>query len=67
MLSNVPVVRAGDVLLVCFEKQKPTSDLERFEGQIKECLPGVRVAFMEGVSGVAVFRPDSAAVVTEEG
>jgi hypothetical protein len=60
MLSNVPVVRAGDVLLVCFEKPQPTCDLERFEGQIKECLPGVRVAFMDGVSGLAVFRPGAA-------
>lgn len=58
MLSNVPMVQAGDVLIVCFEKEQPLSDLERFEKQVKECLPGVRVAVMEGVSGLAVFRPE---------
>lgn len=57
MLSNVPVVQAGDVLLVAFKEPQPLEDLERFDEQIKEYLPGVRVAFMEGVTGLAVFRP----------
>ncbi|MGA6223479.1 hypothetical protein ACPESV_24475 [Streptomyces umbrinus] len=57
MLSNVPVVRAGDVLLVCFDKPQAEDDLEKFRVQAEECLPGVRVAVVEGVSGLAVFRP----------
>jgi hypothetical protein len=61
MLSNVPVVRAGDVLLVCFEKHQTEADAQRFTEQAQECLPGVRVAFMEGVTGLAVFRPESGA------
>lgn len=60
MLSNVPMVRAGDVLLVCFADQQPLDVLERFTGQVEEHLPGVRVAVMEGVTGLAVFRPDVA-------
>ena len=58
MLSNVPMVRAGDVLVVCFEKHQTEADLERFTQQAQECLPGVRVAVMEGVTGLAVFRPE---------
>lgn len=61
MFSNVPMVRAGDVLVVCFEKPQPLSDLERFTERVKEYLPGVRVAFVEGVAGLAVFRPDATA------
>jgi hypothetical protein len=59
MLSNVPMVRTGDVLLVCFEKAQTWGDTERFTEQVKECLPGVRVVFAEGVSGLAVFRPEA--------
>jgi hypothetical protein len=59
MLSNVPMVRAGDVLLVCFEKRQTEADAKRFTDSVLECLPGVRVAFMEGVTGLAVFRPDA--------
>lgn len=58
MLSNVPMVQAGDVLIVCFAKEQPTDVLERFEKQVKEYLPGIRVAVMEGLSGLAVFRPE---------
>ncbi|MFJ5967895.1 hypothetical protein [Streptomyces sp. NPDC093060] len=58
MLNNVPMVRAGDVLLVCFEKQQTQADTERFEAELRDCLPGVRLAFLEGVTGLAVFRPD---------
>lgn len=58
MLSNVPMVRAGDVLVVCFEKRQTEADAQRFVDMAREMLPGVRVAFMEGVSGLAVFRPE---------
>lgn len=64
MLSNVPMVQAGDVLIVCFAKEQPVAVLERFEKQVEEYLPGVRVAVMEGVSGLAVFRPDATAPAT---
>lgn len=60
MFSNVPVVRAGDVLLICFEKQQTEADAERFAEQAQEALPGVKVALMEGVTGLAVFRPETA-------
>jgi hypothetical protein len=59
MLSNVPMVRAGDVLVVCFEKEQPQDVVERFTEQVQECLPGVRVAIVEGVTGLAVFRPEA--------
>lgn len=59
MLSNVPMVRAGDVLLVCFAEEQPLDVVERFTEQVQEYLPGVRVAIMEGVSGLAVFRPET--------
>lgn len=57
MLSNVPVVRAGDVLLVCFDRLQTEEETRRFREWTEEYLPGVRVAFAEGVSGLAVFRP----------
>lgn len=59
MLSNVPMVRAGDVLVVCFTTQQPLDVMERFTEEMREHLPGVRVAVVEGVSGLAVFRPES--------
>ena len=59
MFSNVPVVRSGDVLLVCFEKQQTEADAQRFAEQAQEAFPGVRVALMEGVTGLAVFRPEA--------
>lgn len=58
MLNNVPMLRAGDVLVVAFAEHQPDDVLERFTEQVRECLPGMRVAVMEGVSGLAVFRPD---------
>lgn len=61
MLSDVPVVRAGDVLVVCFEKRLTETDTQRFLDMARDVLPGVRVAIMEGVSGLAVFRPGAAA------
>lgn len=60
MLANVPMVRAGDVLIVCFEKRLAETDTQRFVDMARDVLPGVRVAFLEGVSGLAVFRPDAA-------
>jgi hypothetical protein len=60
MLSNVPMVRAGDVLVVCFAEEQPLDVAERFTEQVQEYLPGVRVAIVEGVSGLAVFRPEPA-------
>jgi hypothetical protein len=59
MCSNVPMVRAGDVLLVCFEEQTSDADAQRFTEQVQEALPGVKVALMEGVMGLAVFRPET--------
>jgi hypothetical protein len=58
MLDNVPMVRAGDVLVVCLGAETSQTDRDLFWDQIKDGLPGVRVAFMENVTGLAVFRPD---------
>jgi hypothetical protein len=60
MLNNVPMLRAGDVLIVAFAEHQPDDALDRFTEQVQECLPGVRVAVMEGVSGLAAFRPGCA-------
>jgi hypothetical protein len=57
MLNNVPMLRAGDVLLIAFEGQQTEEDTKRFVAELTAVLPGVRVAFMEGVSGLAAFRP----------
>lgn len=57
MLSNVPVLRAGDTLIVCFGRETSQKERDVFWEQIREGFPGVRVAFLENVSGLAVFRP----------
>lgn len=68
MLGNVPMVRAGDVLIVCLGVETSQKDRDLFWGQIKDGLPGVRVAFMENVTGLAVFRPDCGdSTITEPG
>lgn len=59
MLSNVPVVRAGDTVVVCVSVPITFEDMERFTEALQQGLPGVRVAFMENVSGLAVFRPEA--------
>ncbi|BCM70870.1 hypothetical protein EASAB2608_06204 [Streptomyces sp. EAS-AB2608] len=59
MFGNVPMVRAGDVLLVCFAAEQPADTAQAFADQVHKYLPGVKVAFMEGVTGLAVFRPDA--------
>lgn len=65
MCGNVPMVRAGDVLLVCFERQQTEADAERFTKAVLECLPGMRVMLIEGVTGLAVFRPGPSDESTE--
>lgn len=60
MMDNVPVVRAGDVLLICFGRETSQQERDAFWEQVQEGLPGVRVAFMENVTGLAVFRPETA-------
>ncbi|MCG0065025.1 hypothetical protein L0F81_17270 [Streptomyces tricolor] len=58
MCSNVPMVRAGDTLILCFEKPQRDDDLKRIADEVMAVLPGVKVAVVEGVSGVAVYRAD---------
>lgn len=66
MLGDVPMVRAGDVLVVCLGVEASQKDRDLFWDQIKDGLPGVRVAFMENVTGLAVFRPDCGDSTTSE-
>jgi hypothetical protein len=58
MLSDVPMVRAGDTLIVCVSASMTVKDAEIFTESIQRGMPGVRVAFMENVTGLAVFRPE---------
>lgn len=58
-MDNVPMVRAGDVLLVCFAHEPTVKEAEALSEQMRECLPGVRVAYMTQVTGLAVFRPEA--------
>ena len=58
MLSDVPMVRAGDVLVVAFEEHQTEAATRQFVDMVNGWLPGVRVAVMEGVSGLVVFRPE---------
>lgn len=57
-MDNVPILRAGDTLIVSFGREPDRAERDAFWKQIQEGLPGVRVAFLENVSGLAVFRPD---------
>lgn len=59
MLSNVLTVRAGDMLLVCVDRQMTEEEQDAFWEQAKEGLPGVKVAFMESVTGLIIFRPET--------
>lgn len=58
MLNNVPMVRAGDTVIVCVSVAMKDEDVRRFTETVQEGMPGVRVAFMENVTGLAVFRPE---------
>lgn len=59
MMDNVPVVRAGDVLLVALGREAAQEERDAFLKEVQEGLPGVRVAFLENVTGLAVFRPEA--------
>ncbi|MFI9154499.1 hypothetical protein [Streptomyces sp. NPDC053367] len=59
-MDNVPIVRAGDTLIVCMGRETTQQERDLFWEQIKAGLPGLRVAFLENVTGLAVFRPDCA-------
>lgn len=59
MLSNVPMVRAGDVLVVGVANHWSEAQSQAFADQMLEALPGVRVFLLEGVTGLATFRPEA--------
>ena len=60
MTMDPLIVRAGDTLVVCFTHQQTESEMDAFARRVEEVLPGVRVAVLEGVSSLAVFRPGAA-------
>ena len=57
MTKEPTMVRAGDTLLVCVAHQVSNEDAERLIEDLQRGLPGVKVALMEGVTDLAVFRP----------
>ncbi len=57
-MDNVPMLRAGDTLIVSFGRETAQRERDAFLKEIQEGLPGVRVAFLEGITGLAVFRPE---------
>ncbi|MEJ8671873.1 hypothetical protein WKI71_36575 [Streptomyces sp. MS1.AVA.1] len=61
------MLRAGDVLVVAFEKHQTEAETKRFTDGLKEQLPGIRVLLLEGVSGLAAFRPQEKGVAVEGG
>ncbi len=58
-MKDPVLIQAGDLLVVCFEKPQMDSVLDRMHAEMQTAMPGVRVAFVECVSGLAVFRPGS--------
>ncbi len=58
-MKDPVLLQAGDLLVVCFEKPQLESVLDRVSAEMQAAMPGVRLAFVEGVSGLAVFRPGS--------
>lgn len=65
-MKDPVLIQAGDLLVVCFEKPQLDSALGRLGAEMQTAMPGVRVAFVEGVSGLAVFRPGSDEQSAEE-
>jgi len=60
------LVRAGDTLVVCFAQRQSEAETNAFVERVQEGLPGVKVAVLEGVSGLAVFRPGDGAQSASE-
>lgn len=58
---STAVVRPGDTLVLCFEKPVTDTQVERLREQAREALPDVRLAVIEGVKGLAVYRPADSA------
>lgn len=54
---NGVVVRPGDTLLVCLERDLPDKELEQLAADIKAGMD-IKVSFLTGVSQLAVYRPD---------
>lgn len=58
-MDNVPMLRAGDALIVSFGRETAQKERDAFLKEVQEGLPGVRVAFLEGITGLAVFRSET--------
>lgn len=67
MTMDPMLVRAGDTLVVCFAERQSEAATDAFAERVKAHLPGVKVAIVEGVSALAVFRPGDAAQSASEG
>ena len=58
-MINPALVRPGDVLVITKDTEAMWD--EDVSAQIEECLPGVKVIVIEGVTDMAVYRPDDKA------
>ncbi|MET7437809.1 hypothetical protein ACFYQQ_01190 [Streptomyces sp. NPDC005496] len=57
MTMDPLLVRSGDTLVVALAHAETEATLREFTSRLKEALPGIRVVVLEGVAGLAAFRP----------
>lgn len=51
-------IRPGDKLIVAFHDRVNMSEYEEIKGKLASHLPGIEVVVLDGVSGMAIYRPD---------
>jgi hypothetical protein len=59
--SAVTTARPGDMLIITYDRQLADEEIDRLYEQCQVLLDaGLKVAFLDNVSGMVVFRPKEA-------
>lgn len=56
-IDSIALVRPGDTLVVAFRNSVNVQEVDEMREQFEERCPGVKVAIIDNVSGMAVYRP----------
>jgi hypothetical protein len=67
LIGTALVIRPGDRVLIGFSERYTAEQAAHVQGQLREHLPGVKVAFIGPVTAMAVYRGEEDDVRTATG
>jgi hypothetical protein len=56
--GDVQIIRPGDTLVLLRRTMQSEDELARMVAQVKENMPGVKLAIIDGFVQMNVYRPD---------